>query len=234
MATLLCGICITRHWYGNSRVIPMAQAASISQRMVQSYGLEALTTQYALGTCVKADSCNSMTSALKFSAWASAPLETGWLLAWKVPTLKYFIALSQISTNFTSMKVVFSHSSLPIVASGSSPLARTICWMPGGPLMEPQFSNLKRTPQCSAVTFHPMTSTLSLVPVTRKPSSMKSFTSELVIIELSLLFSLSRCLHMCLVWPKTLYKSCKLFREQHTASSFSSSSSTPPARHLYH
>ena len=66
--------------------------------------------------------------------------------------------------------------------------------------MEPQFSNRKRTPQCSAVTFHPMTSTLLLVPVTRKPQSMKSFTSELVIIELSLfLFSLILAVYICVL-----------------------------------
>ena len=97
--------------------------------------------------------------------------------------------------------------------------------------MEPPFSNLKRTPQCSAVTFHRMTSTLSLVPVTRKPSFTKSSTSELVIIDLShILCSLYVvCVLLCDRRPCT--NLVKLFRE-HTASS--SSSSPKPARHLYH
>lgn len=61
-------------------------------------------------------------------------------LEWRAVMWRYSTAVSRTSTSSTSTRAVSSPSSSPTAASGSSALARTTSWMPGGLHTEPAYS----------------------------------------------------------------------------------------------
>lgn len=125
---------------------------------------------------------------------------------WRAATWKCCITPSQTSISCTCTRAVYSHLSLPTVASGSSARAKTISLMRGGHHTEPASSRYvlwqwhyfnqiyvrlindidliaisvccvrsqRSRLQFCAVTYLRMTSTLSRVPVTRRPHCTRS------------------------------------------------------------
>lgn len=71
MATLPFGICTISRWCDSSRVTQTERPALISVLMALDYGRVVWTTRCGLGTCVRGDNCNSMTSVLRSSRWAT-------------------------------------------------------------------------------------------------------------------------------------------------------------------
>lgn len=126
MGTLQCGTFTTRHWYGSSRVTQMVHHALTFLQMEPSYGLVGWTILSGLGTSGKAGNYSSMTSHHRSSLWAIVPLESGLLLAWRTPMLKFCMRPNLTNISCTFMNPVFSLFASLHVESGLSQLERTI------------------------------------------------------------------------------------------------------------
>ncbi|KAL9824272.1 transducin-like enhancer protein 2 isoform 2-T2 [Geothlypis trichas] len=90
-------------------------AALTSLTMAPSCGQGVWTTPCAAGTCGRAGSCSSTTSAPRSSPWATAPWESGWPWAWKAATWRSCTSPNPTSTSCTSTRAVSSLSNSPPV-----------------------------------------------------------------------------------------------------------------------
>ncbi|XP_074385092.1 transducin-like enhancer protein 2 isoform X2 [Zonotrichia albicollis] len=90
-------------------------AALTSLTMAPSCGQGGWTTPCAAGTCGRAGSCSSTTSAPRSSPWATAPWESGWPWAWRAATWRSCTSPNPTSTSCTSTRAVSSLSNSPPV-----------------------------------------------------------------------------------------------------------------------
>ncbi|XP_054373304.1 transducin-like enhancer protein 2 isoform X2 [Molothrus ater] len=90
-------------------------AALTSLTMAPSCGQGGWTTPCAAGTCGRAGSCSSTTSAPRSSPWATAPWESGWPWAWRAATWRSCTSPNLTSTSCTSTRAVSSLSNSPPV-----------------------------------------------------------------------------------------------------------------------
>lgn len=160
-ATLPCGICTTRRWYGSSRVTRTVRHALTSVRMVVGCGREDWIIRCDRGICVRADNCSSMTLVPKSFRWdivrrvsefivfarrnalTQCPYEfqaTGWRLAWRTRMSKCYMQQNQRNTSYICTKVVCCHYVLPRAASGLCRRARIIYLTLGEHPTEPAYS----------------------------------------------------------------------------------------------
>ncbi|XP_059726121.1 transducin-like enhancer protein 2 isoform X2 [Haemorhous mexicanus] len=93
----------------------MVPAALTSLTMAPSCGQGGWTTPCAAGTCGRAGSCSSTTSAPRSSPWATAPWESGWPWAWRAATWRSCTSPNPTSTSCTSTRAVSSLSNSPPV-----------------------------------------------------------------------------------------------------------------------
>ncbi|XP_041271044.1 transducin-like enhancer protein 2 isoform X4 [Onychostruthus taczanowskii] len=96
----------------------MVPAALTSLTMAPSCGQGGWTTPCAAGTCGRAGSCSSTTSAPRSSPWATAPWESGWPWAWRAATWRSCTSPNPTSTSCTSTRAVSSLSNSPPAGSG--------------------------------------------------------------------------------------------------------------------
>ena len=122
-----CGTFTTRLWSDSSRDTQTGPAALISLLTAPSFGPEVWTTRSARGTSEREDNSSNMTSAVRYSALAGVPPETGWQWGWRTAMLKSSTLLSRTSISSISTRAVSSASSSPTAASGSCRRARTTC-----------------------------------------------------------------------------------------------------------
>lgn len=142
MATLQCGTFTTRLWCASSKAIQMVLHVLTFLQMEPNYGQVDWTILLGLGISEKVGSYSSTTSHHKSSLWATVPLASGLLLAWKTPMLKFCMQPNLTSTSCTSTSPVFYLFALLLAGSGLFQLGKTTFSMPGGHLMEHLYSRL--------------------------------------------------------------------------------------------